>query len=275
MDFLLILLFTTVHCLFNPAGAAPIPLEMVDMTHVFDNDTLHWPTADKFQLLVRKNGTTEAGYWVQTESLFSGVHVGTHMDAPCHFAKGRWCIDKVPLNHLVAPAAVIDITKQAEDDRDYLVKVEDLMKWEILSGKSLDGTIVMLKSGWGQRWGDRESFTGTPGYDITQLHFPGMSAEASKWLVENRSVYGVGTETLSTDNGRSRDFITHRILCAANIFGLENVANVEKIPLYGATLYVMPMKIGNASGAPVRIIATFPKPMSSAQSCLKPIPFHY
>ncbi|GBM57893.1 hypothetical protein AVEN_52404-1 [Araneus ventricosus] len=181
------------------------------------------------------------------------------MDAPCHFAKGRWSVDQIPLDHLIAPAAVVDIKSRAEEDRDALVQVDDLENWEMLSGEKLDGHIVMIRSGWGNRWRDREAFIGTADNDTSKFHFPGVSKEAAKWLADNRDVYGVATETVSLDNGPSQDLIAHRTLLEKNIYGLENVANMEQIPLYGATLYVMPMKIGSASGAPTRIIATFPK----------------
>ncbi|GFU86330.1 isatin hydrolase [Trichonephila clavipes] len=238
---------------------APIPFEMVDMSYTFDENTLHWPTNKKFELTVTMNGTAKEGFWMQTEEYFSGIHVGTHMDAPCHFAKGRWTVDQIPLNHLVAPAAVIDITKKAELDRDALVQIEDLQNWEMITGHTLNGTIIMIRSGWGRRWPNREAYTGTADYDPTKLHFPGMSKEAAQWLVDKRQIYGVGIDTLSVDNGVSQGFPTHRILYDKNIFGLENVANMEKLPIYGTTLYVMPMKIGKASGAPTRIMATYPK----------------
>ncbi|GIY43345.1 uncharacterized protein CDAR_38201 [Caerostris darwini] len=237
----------------------PIPFEMVDLTYTFDEKTLHWPTMKKFELNVLTNGTTDDEYWFQAEEYFSGIHVGTHMDAPCHFAKGRWCVDDIPIHRLVAPVAVIDITQKAEQDRDALVQIEDLIHWEMFSGHTLDNKIIMVRSGWGKRWPDREAFTGTADYNETKLHFPGVSKEAAQWLVDMRKVYGVGIDTLSVDNGPSRQFLTHRILYANNIFGLENVANLEKLPIYGATLYAMPMKVGKGSGAPTRIIATFPK----------------
>ncbi|GIZ01023.1 kynurenine formamidase [Caerostris extrusa] len=203
------------------AKCAPIPLEMVDMTHTFDETTLHWPSQPKFELVVTVNETQEEGYWLQMENYFSGVHVGTHMDAPCHFAKGKWCVDQIPLSHLVGPAAVIDIKKRAEGDRDALVQTSDLEKWEMVSGQSLDGHIVMIRSGWGSRWPDREAFTGTAGNDTTQLHFPGVSKEAAQWLVDNRSVYGLGTETLSLDNGPSQELMAHRTLLGKNVYGLR------------------------------------------------------
>ncbi|GBM88391.1 hypothetical protein AVEN_108231-1, partial [Araneus ventricosus] len=78
----------------------PIPFEMVDLTYVFDEKTLYWPDTKKFDLQVKQNGTTDDGYWFQIEEYSSGIHVGTHMDSPCHFAKGRWCVDEIPLHRL-------------------------------------------------------------------------------------------------------------------------------------------------------------------------------
>lgn len=181
------------------------------------------------------------------------------MDAPCHMAKGKWCIDEIPLDRLRGPAAVIDITDKAEADPDALVEVEDLELWEEIAGRSLDGTIVIMRSGWGKRWNDREAFMGTADNDTTKLHFPGISNKAAQWLVDNRKIYGLATEALSLDNGKSTDFMSHRILLGDNIYGVENLANVEEIPIVGAYLHVMPMKIGKGGGAPTRIFASYPK----------------
>ena len=48
------------------------------------------------------------------------------------------------------------------------------------------------------------------------------------------------------------------MLNAANIYALENVANLETLPATGATLIALPMKITGGSGGPVRIIAILP-----------------
>ncbi|GBM61739.1 hypothetical protein AVEN_120581-1 [Araneus ventricosus] len=174
----------------------------------------------------------------------SGTHVGTHIDAACHFANCRWCVDEIPLHRLMSHAAVIDITEKAEKDRDTLVEVQDLLKWEMISGHTLDGSIVMVRSGWGKRLPDRQANTGTADFDASKLHFPGVSKEAAQWLVDNRNIYGLGIDTLSVDNGISKDTMPHKILYDKNVYGLENVVNLEKIPLYGATIHAMPMKIG-------------------------------
>ncbi|KAG8194172.1 hypothetical protein JTE90_002377 [Oedothorax gibbosus] len=246
-------------CSLSVARCAPVPLEMIDMTHPFDNSTLGWPTQKKFQIVVKENGTQREGQWVQSEEYAGGSHVGTHLDAPCHFNRRGWCVDDVPFSRLVAPAAVVDVTRRSRDDADYLVRVRDLEGWERETGESLNGTIVLMRSGWGRKWPDKEAFTGTAGNRSSQLHFPGLSKEAAQWLVDKRNIFGLGTETLSLDGGQSRDMSAHRTLLGKNVFGLENVANMEDIPIYGATLHVFPMKIGRASGAPVRIVATYPK----------------
>ena len=193
------------------------------------------------------------------EEYFSGIHVGTHIDAPCHLALGKWCVDDIPLSRLAGPAAVVDITHKAEIDADAMVDISDLKEWEDISGRSLNGSIVVMRSGWGRRWTDRAAFMGTPDNDVSKLHFPGMSPEAAQWLVDNRDIYGLITETLSLDAGQTLDFKAHRILLGANIYGLENVANVEKIPIVGAFIHVMPMKIGKGGGSPTRVVAKFPK----------------
>lgn len=240
-------------------NAAPLAHKTVDMTYTFDETTLHYPTTKEFQMKVVMNGTELNGVWVLGEEISSAIHVGTHMDAPLHFAQDQVSVDKLDIRRLVAPAAVIDITAKAELDPDADVTVEDLLRWESVTGHSLNETVLLLKCGWGKRWDNKTAYFGTPDDDPTKLHSPGLSPETATWLVENRNIYGYGTETVSLDKGPSQDFPVHQILLARGIFGLENVANIDKLPIYGATLHVMPMKIGKGSGAPVRILATYPE----------------
>ncbi|EDO29982.1 predicted protein [Nematostella vectensis] len=89
----------------------------------------------------------------------------------------------------------------------------------------------------------------------------GMHKDAAQWLVDNRNIKVFGTDTLSLDYGPSSDFPTHVALLPRGIIGIEMVANVEKLPPKGATVFVLPMKIGGGTGAPVRMIATIKEPM--------------
>nr|XP_015928863.2 isatin hydrolase-like [Parasteatoda tepidariorum] len=228
------------------------------MTYVYDETTLRYPIYSKFKIekLVKGPNKELVTKWLQYEDFYTSTHTGTHMDAPAHVVRGEITIDEIPASYFFGKAAVIDITRKASLCPDAVATVEDVMNWERTTQRSLNGTIVLLNSGWGQRWHDRDAFFGTPSDDPTKLHFPGFSAEACKWLAENRSVKGVGADTASIDPGTSTHFPCHGYILGRRSFILENVANVGEIPIAGAMLYVFPMKIGKGSGAPTRIVAS-------------------
>ncbi|MEN8145906.1 MAG: cyclase family protein [Gemmatimonadota bacterium] len=241
-------------------GTPGIDDRIVDLTHVFDEQTVYWPTARSFELEVVASGQTDAGFWYAANNISLAEHGGTHVDAPVHFAEGKRTVDEIPVEQLIGPAVVIDVRTQAASDPDYRLSTEDIEEWESDNGRIPDGAIVLMLSGWGERWPDKQAYLGTnaPG-DVDNLHFPGYSAEAAEFLRSERSVDAVGVDTPSIDHGQSTDFTVHRILSAANIPGLENVANLDRLPLSGATVVALPMKIGDGSGAPARIIAFVPQ----------------
>ena len=139
------------------------------------------------------------------------------------------------------------------------MSVADIKQWERQHGRIEAGAVVLVRTGWGRFWPDRKTYLGSdaPG-DTANLHFPGISREAAELLARERRIDGVGIDTASLDFGQSKDFIAHRILNGANIYGLENVANLERLPAVGATIIALPMKIKGGSGGPVRIIALLP-----------------
>jgi kynurenine formamidase len=233
--------------------------KLVDMTYPFASDTLHWPTAKPFQLDTVSEGRTPQGYWYSSYNYSASEHVGTHLDAPFHFAEGRLTAEKIPLANLIGPAIVIDLRRQVAADRDYLLQAGDVAVWEKRHGRIAKSSIVLLYTGWGRYWGDRKRYFGTeePG-NSSDLHFPGCSRAAAELLVKQRSVKAVGIDTPSIDHGPSRDFQAHRVFGEANVPIFENVASLEQIPNKGATIFAIPMKIKGGSGAPLRIFALLP-----------------
>jgi kynurenine formamidase len=167
--------------------------------------------------------------------------------------------DEIPLSRLVAPAIVIDISEAAAKNADYRLTVDDIASWEKANGRIFDNSIALVRSGWGKFWQDRKRYLGTdaPG-DTANLHFPGVSREAAEFLAKQRKLDGVGIDTASIDHGPSKDFIAHQVLNGANIYALENVANLELLPAKGATVIALPMKIKGGTGGPARIIAILP-----------------
>jgi kynurenine formamidase len=234
---------------------------IVDLTHAFDGGTLYWPTSPSaFELSVLHRGRTDAGYYYEANSFCAPEHGGTHLDAPVHFAEGKWAADEIPLESLVAPAVVVDVRREAEANADYRLTVEDLTRWETAHGEIPAGAIVVMRTGWSTRWPDRKRYFGddTP-RDATNLHFPSFGEAAARWLVDERHVRGLGVDTASIDYGQSQDFPVHRVTGAANVVGLENLRGLEALPVSGAWIAALPMKIARGSGAPARVIAFVPR----------------
>ena len=242
------------------AGVADAAETVIDLTYPFDEHTIYWPTARSFTLERVAHGPSPQGFWYEANNFCAAEHGGTHIDAPCHFGKGRTTVDSIPLERLMGPVAVVDVHEACAKDPDYRVSVQDLRAHESSYGRIPDGTIVLVFTGWGARWPDRKRYLGDdrPG-EVSNLHFPGFSREAAEFLVHERHVHAVGLDTPSLDHGPSRDFIAHQIFNGADVPGLENVASLDKLPPRGATLYALPMKIRGGSGAPARIFAVVPQ----------------
>jgi len=235
--------------------------QIVDLTHDYSAETIYWPTEDGFKLDIGFEGITEKGYYYSAKKFSAPEHGGTHMDAPIHFAKNGKTIDQIPLDQLIGPAIIIDVSKEALKNRNYQISIQDFTIWESSNGKIPDETIVLLHTGFGRYWPDRLKYLGTDktGKEaLTDLHFPGLHPDAAKWLVENRKINAIGLDTQSIDYGQSEFFETHRILCTKNIPFFENVANLDKLPAIGTVVIALPMKIKGGSGAPLRLVAITP-----------------
>ena len=255
-----IFLFSIIGCgdSTSPAPLDPAPDVMIDLSHSFDSTTIHWPTLPGFKLHEIVKGWQEPGYYIEINSFELAEHTGTHMDAPIHFSEGKWAVDEVPLENLVGPGVVVDVRDQVADNRDYQISVADLESWEAEHGQLPEQAMVLFRTGFGAYWPDPARYMGTDllGMEaIPELHFPGIGADAARWLRTERSVEAVGIDTASLDYGQSETYESHQELFQGNIIGFENLANLDKLPPHGFTVIALPMKIKGGSGGPVRIIA--------------------
>src|ERR1044072_8104020 len=231
---------------------------VVDLSYAFDANTVYWPTAEQFKLETDFEGTTDKGYFYSAYRYSAAEHGGTHLDSPVHFAKGRYTVDQLPLEQLMGPAIVIDVTAQCATNPDYLVSGADFENWEKRNGTIQPGTIVLLRTGFGKYYPDLKSYLGTDergAAAVAKLHFPGLDPAAARWLTEDRSIKAIGLDTASIDRGQYTMFESHRALFEKNIPAFENVANLEQLPVKGFSVIALPMKIKGGSGGPLRIIA--------------------
>jgi len=241
------------------AGAPVLDGErLVDLTHPFDQDTIYWPGNQPFELEHTKWGEDAEGHWYAAARFSAAEHGGTHIDAPLHFAHSGLAVADIPLARLVGPARVIDVEPKCVANRDYQVSVDDITAHEAAEGRIAEGSVVLIRTGWSHAWPDRKRYLGNDDPEAGgDLHFPGLSREAARLLSERR-VALVGIDTASMDPGLSKDFGAHRALAEAGVSGLENLTRLEDLPVRGATVLALPMKIGGGSGAPTRVVALLP-----------------
>lgn len=178
-------------------------------------------------------------------------HTGTHMDAPLHFSEKGQSVAEIPVGNLVCPLCVIDVKAKAAENADYELTPDDVKAWTNANGPIPDGACVAMNSGWDQHAGG-DKFRNV-GLD-EKMHFPGFHIEATKMLLETGAV-GMAVDTLSLDYGPSGDFKTHYAWLPTNRWGLECVANLDKLPAKGATIVVGSPKHSGGTGGPSRVFA--------------------
>jgi len=222
------------------------------LTHTLNSAFPIWPGFAPIQV-TNVRSFEKDGFFANTWQ--APEHHGTHVDAPIHFGKGAWSADEIPDQALVCPVALIHVHERAASNPDTQVTVDDLRAWERQHGKIPEGAAVLMHSGWETRAGDINAFRNMDGKGT--MHFPGFGKEAAEFLLKERSINGIGVDTLGLDHGASQDFAVHFTLLPANKWGIENLANLAKIPPAGATLFVGLPKVQGASGGIARILAVW------------------
>ncbi len=237
------------------APAPPSYSAVVDLTQPEGEKFPNWEGTEKSPFEAHELGNMERdGYF--TRVFTTPEHFATHMDAPAHFAVGRWTVDQVPPERLVGPLVVIDVSPKARADADYQVTIDDVAHWEQIYGQIPAGAIVLARTDWARKWQSMKEYRNADEGGVK--HFPGFHPETVRFLVEARRIVGLGIDTLSVDYGPSRTYPVHKYTAARSVYHLENVGDLSRVPEAGALLVAAPAKLAGGSGGPVRILALVP-----------------
>jgi kynurenine formamidase len=196
-----------------------------------------------------------AWYW---NNFSCGEHTGTHFDAPIHWVSGKDfannTTDTIPAKNFIAPACVIDCSREAVADADFLLTVPIIEAWEAKHGRIPAGNWVFLRTDWSKKSGAAYANLREDG-----AHTPGPTPEAVQFLVEQRDVFGFGVETIGTDAGQAHGFTppfpAHFFMHGKGRYGLQCLANLHQLPPTGAVIVSPPLKIKGGSGSPLRVLA--------------------
>ena len=177
-----------------------------------------------------------------------GAHTGTHLDAPIHFEPNGCGIDQLPLDVLVGPCHVFDLTA-----------IPGHINRAILAQCDLRGvTRALFKTRNSQRWARRER-TFDP-------NFTAVAADGAAELVA-RGVKLVGVDYLSVEPFGSKEHPVHHALLRANVVVVEGL-DLHGVPAGDYELLALPLRLRGADGAPARVVLrrTETQPPPSAQA---------
>lgn len=228
---------------------AATPQKAEDLTHDLVENFPTYFGAQQFWI-EKKNDFAKDGFNINEWRIVE--HTGTHIDAPLHFTADGKGVGELAVADLVAPLSVIDIRAKADANADAELTPDDIKAWTDQNGPLPEGGIVAMLSGWGQHVAT-DKFRNL-GADGKTMHFPGFHLEAVKQLLET-STKAIAVDTLSLDFGQSPDFIVHKTWLPSGRYGIEGIANLDRLPAKGATIVVGAPKVAKGGGGPARVIA--------------------
>ena len=229
--------------------------DLVDLTHTLESTFPFIPvTGITFPFALEPIASLET-HGVAANAWRIHEHIGTQIDAPSHFAAGGVSMEALPPAQLIVPLAVIDFRQAAQANRDAVLSVGDIARWEAEHGQIQPGAVVALYTGWDRRLGD-SSYVGLDTNGVK--HFPGFGPEVIRYLLQQRNIWGVAVDTLSFDPGPDATYGAHRLLLGAGKWALEALANLDRVPPTGATAIIGAPKVRGATGGPARILALVP-----------------
>lgn len=238
-------------------------VDVIDLTHPLDPDfpvivlppEFGQSAPFRMETISRYDADGPAWYW---NNITVGEHTGTHLDAPVHWITGRdlpaSTVDAMPTRAMLAPAVVVDMSAAAAAYDDALLTTAILADWEARHGRIPAGAWVLMRTDWSRRTGAAYANLREDG-----AHTPGPDVEAIRWLVDERGILGFGTETIGTDAGQAAHFNppypAHHFLHGAGRYGLQCLANLDRLPPTGAVILAAPLAIRGGSGSPLRVLA--------------------
>jgi arylformamidase len=206
-------------------------VRIFDISVPVDGSLPVWPGDPPVEL--RRVASIADGENANVSSLATGVHVGTHVDAPLHFLDGRGGVETIPLSAMIGPATVVDLRRASVIDAAALTKA------------SIPPRVrrILFRTRNSGFWKDRDR-----GF---RTDFVAIDASGAEWLVQ-RKVQLVGVDYLSVaPYGNSRP--THEILLGAGVVILEGV-NLSRVPPGRYDLVCLPILLAGSDGAPARAV---------------------
>jgi len=179
-------------------------------------------------------------------------HSGTHMDAPYHFFSSLRHVDELPIDCLIGPGLVVDLSAKKGC---VAIQAADIRAWESACGESIQaGDIVLLRTDHYKTWN-----LGPEGEAFWKNGWPYLDRSAVEYLA-GKNIKALGVETFSPDmelpdDGAPVDRSSHHTFLPKGILVMECLAHLDEIPSTRCLVIALPLKLAGGSGSPVRVVA--------------------
>jgi len=218
--------------------------KIIDLTHEVNPEIPTWDlTCGYFVKTMRDYRHCEGDFKFRSQDLDIRASAGTHIDSPAHCFENAPDVSEIPIEQLVAPCIVIDVSDRAHEN--YKVLVQDIELFEKKYHEIKSGTFVIIYTGWSRLWDQPKKYH-------NNLVFPSVSGDTAKFLVQ-KQIIGLGIDTLSPDCDEKGSFV-HAIVLGAHKYIVENIAHANLLPPVGSTILIMPLKAKGAAESPIRLI---------------------
>lgn len=244
----------------NPPAdsSARLPLniaikQVIHLSHVIDLNIPQWPGDPPVEFETAAE-LEKDGYYLRRFSI--GEHSATHINAPNSFYADGASIDQYPAQQLIVPAVVMNISDGAAANPDYTLAIADILAWEQKYGLVPASSVVLLYTGWQSKWFDTDGFFNRDA--VGNMNFPGFGTDATRFLLNERQIAGVGIDTHGVDSGQDVTFATNRLVLAHRGIVLENLTNLDRLPPTGTILVIGVLRLRGGSGSPAAVMALLP-----------------
>ncbi len=220
------------------AAELSCPGGMSRLGHVWDETAAVFPGDPLVDIEIVADIPND-GY--QVEKITTGVHTGTHLDAPGHFIENGRTVDELAATDFVWPAYVIDVRSRIADPAqadDFQLTIDDVRAVERRQGKIPRGAMVIIQTGFDVRFGDPSYFDPAPGF----------AGETVQWMVDNRRIGGVGSDTLGPDATSDAAFDATYTILNNDRVALPDIDNVDSLHRTGDIIIASAVPLRDGSG---------------------------
>jgi len=220
--------------------------EIVDLGHEYFNGMLNiggsmvafWPLEehDHFRLITGGKLSMEGKMILMPE------HCGTHIDVPRHFVKGGADVNAIPLETLILPGNLLDLSYKKNGES---ISAADLERAEEKSGTRIGpGTATICWTGADRDWG-KPNFT---------MDRPYLPTDTAQWLVD-RKISLFCTDLIGMDDPDEWWWPSHKIWLDAGICMVQQLCNLDKLVGKQFLFVCLPLKMRDGTASPVRPVA--------------------